>query len=338
MKRLNRLEAVARILNKRSIVPFVLASGTFLVLFLSTNLIYVSGVSTAEVKIPKGSSQEEDGNHFKPETLKIGKGTTVKWINEDSTLHTVTSGTPDGGESGTVFDSSYMAADKTYKHTFKNAGTFEYYCTLHPYMMAKIVVSGSSTPEIKTAEKEPSVVVDTTPNPNINVSNWSNFTDSENRFSVQYPSHWSVTQSGNRFMKELPLVTTDATDATNANATSSKVQSQLSVNVFKSSNDFSSNELAKFAFTQFVKQVKGNKLVEPISCNQYTVDGLKACSFVYSGDDEQGKRYGILDVVIVDSDKSNHIISYRADPLNFDKEKATIDHIIGSYKLLKNQK
>jgi hypothetical protein len=65
---------------------------------------------------------------------------------------------------------------------------------------------------------------------------------------------------------------------------------------------------------------------------------LKACSFVYSGDDEEGKGYGILDVVIVDDDDSSHIISYRADPLNFDIEKTTMDHILSSYKLLKNQK
>jgi hypothetical protein len=58
---------------------------------------------------------------------------------------------------------------------------------------------------------------------------------------------------------------------------------------------------------------------------------LKACSFVYSGDDEEGKGYGILDVVIVDDDDSSHIISYRADPLNFDIEKTTMDHIKSEY-------
>jgi hypothetical protein len=47
-------------------------------------------------------------------------------------------------------------------------------------------------------------------------------------------------------------------------------------------------------------------------------------------------RYGVLTVVVVDKDKSNHMISYRADPLNFDKVHATMDHIIGSYLLLKN--
>jgi len=91
-------------LNIRSIGSFVLVSGVFLVLFLSTNLIDVSGASIAEVKIPQGVN--EGGNHFEPETLKISKGTTVKWTNEDDSIHTVTSGTPETSSWGTKFDSS----------------------------------------------------------------------------------------------------------------------------------------------------------------------------------------------------------------------------------------
>ncbi len=286
----------------------------------------MSGVSTAEVKIPQGVN--EGGNHFEPETLKIGKGTTVKWTNEDDSIHTVTSGTPETSTWGTKFDSGYLSGGKTYQHVFKSTGTFNYFCTLHPYMTAKIVVSSkASTPAIETAEKEPSVTVDTTPNTNINVSNWSNFTDSENRFSIQYPSHWTILQSGNRFTKELPLVAVDA------NGSASKIQSQISVNAFKSNQNFDSNDLAKFAYNQLVKQSTGSKLVEPITCNKYSVGNEMACSFLYAGDDKEGKRYGILEVAFVDDNKLNHLISYRADPLNFDKEMATMEHIVQSYKI-----
>lgn len=287
--------------------------------------------TTAEVKIPDGASSQ-DAKHFEPETITVAKGTTVTWSNEDSTLHTVTSGTPDGGNSGIQFDSSYLASDKTFKHTFNKQDTFKYYCTLHPFEVSKIVVSKNAQPIITTAEKEPAVVVDTTLDTNINVTQWTNFTDAEQRFSVQYPPpHWAVTQSGNRFTEELPLVVNDA------NGSASKIQSQLSVNVFKRSQSFNTNQLAKFVSNQLVKDVSGNKLVEPITCDGYTIDGLKACSFVYSGNDKEGKRYGVLSAVIVDKDKSNHIISYRTDPLNFDKEHPTMNHIIGSYKLLRNQ-
>lgn len=287
----------------------------------------LNGTPIAEVSIPRGSS-EESSIDFEPATLNIVKGTIVKWINNDDALHTVTSGTPKGNKSGTIFDSGYLSSGNSYKHTFKNTGTFKYYDTLHTYMQGKIVVSSKQSNTLfETAEKETTVTIDTTPNTNVKVSNWSNFTDTENRFSIQYPSHWSITQSGNRFTQDLPLVAVDA------NGSSSKIQSQLSVNAFKSDKKFNSNSLAKYAYNQLVKESTGSKLVEPISCSKYTIGNEEACSFIYAGDDKEGNRYGILEVAFVDQNRLNQLISYRADPSNFDKEITTIEHIIQSYKI-----
>jgi plastocyanin len=97
--------------------------------------------SVSEVIIAAGSSTPSNAKFYEPPTLTISKGTGVIWKNADSTLHTVTSGTAEGGESGTVFDSSYMAAGKTFQWTFSDAGTFDYYCTLHPYMKGQVVVN-----------------------------------------------------------------------------------------------------------------------------------------------------------------------------------------------------
>ena len=93
------------------------------------------------VTISPGSSVPSNGKFFVPETLTVSKGTTVSWTNGDTTLHTVTSGSPESGNSGTEFDSSYLAAGKTFQHQFNTAGTFDYYCTLHPYMKGKVVVN-----------------------------------------------------------------------------------------------------------------------------------------------------------------------------------------------------
>lgn len=93
------------------------------------------------VIISPGSSTPSNAKFFDPPTLKVAKGTTVTWKNADSTLHTVTSGTAEGNESGTSFDSSYLAGGKTFQWTFSTPGTFDYYCTLHPYMKGQIVVS-----------------------------------------------------------------------------------------------------------------------------------------------------------------------------------------------------
>ena len=93
------------------------------------------------VTISPGSSVPSNGKFFVPETLTVSKGTTVTWTNEDTTLHTVTSGSAESGNSGTEFDSGYLAAGKTFQHQFGTAGTFDYYCTLHPWMKGKVVVS-----------------------------------------------------------------------------------------------------------------------------------------------------------------------------------------------------
>jgi plastocyanin len=53
----------------------------------------------------------------------------------------VTSGSPEGDEaSGTAFDSSYLAAGKSFEHKFDSKGTLDHYCTLHPFMTGKINV------------------------------------------------------------------------------------------------------------------------------------------------------------------------------------------------------
>ena len=73
----------------------------------------VSGASGGDsVTIAPGSSSPSNGKFFVPYTLTVSKGTTVSWTNGDSTLHTVTSGSPEAGNSGTEFDSSYLAARK----------------------------------------------------------------------------------------------------------------------------------------------------------------------------------------------------------------------------------
>jgi amicyanin len=71
---------------------------------------------------------------FGPKELTINKGDTVVWENLDSTRHTVTSDT------GTELGSELLAKNDKYSHTFSEAGTFEYHCTPHPFMKAKIIV------------------------------------------------------------------------------------------------------------------------------------------------------------------------------------------------------
>jgi plastocyanin len=73
--------------------------------------------------------------NFSPAAITVKKGTTVTWTNNDSANHTVT-GDTDGGPK-----SDSLAQGKTYSFTFNTAGTFAYHCTIHPSMVAKVVVT-----------------------------------------------------------------------------------------------------------------------------------------------------------------------------------------------------
>jgi plastocyanin len=104
-------------------------------------------VSTG-VNIPEGASSPTS-KHFVPKLLTVAIGTSVHWTNNDNELHTVTSGSPeDEAASGSEFDSSYIGAGKTFEHTFISIGTFEYYCTLHPFMTGEVAVTEDGKPPI----------------------------------------------------------------------------------------------------------------------------------------------------------------------------------------------
>ncbi len=95
---------------------------------------------TANVTISKGASIQSAGQkYFDPATITVKTGTTVVWTNTDSASHTVTSGNPTAGPSGT-FDSSLIKPGNTFQYKFETAGTTEYYCTVHPWMTGKVTV------------------------------------------------------------------------------------------------------------------------------------------------------------------------------------------------------
>ena len=94
------------------------------------------------VSIPAGSSNPSATEFYTPSEISVSAGSTVTWTNDDSTIHTVTEGSPQGGAGATpAFDSSIIAPKATWDHTFDAAGEFDYYCTLHPFMTGKVTVT-----------------------------------------------------------------------------------------------------------------------------------------------------------------------------------------------------
>lgn len=70
---------------------------------------------------------------FGPQTLTVPVGTTVTWTNSDDIPHTSVS--TEG-----VFKSKVLDTDEKFSYTFTKAGTYPYYCTIHPKMTGTVVV------------------------------------------------------------------------------------------------------------------------------------------------------------------------------------------------------
>jgi len=84
---------------------------------------------------PSGASADVkiDNFIFGPQTLTVSVGTTVVWTNRDDIPHTVVS--TDG-----VFKSKVRDTDEKFSYTFTKAGTYPYFCSVHPKMTGKVVV------------------------------------------------------------------------------------------------------------------------------------------------------------------------------------------------------
>jgi plastocyanin len=74
-----------------------------------------------------------DNFTFSPKELTVAVGTTVKWVNHDDIPHTVV-------EKTTTFRSKALDTDDSYSFTFTSAGTFDYFCGLHPHMVGQVIV------------------------------------------------------------------------------------------------------------------------------------------------------------------------------------------------------
>lgn len=89
--------------------------------------------------VPNASTMGDKAYSPNPLEVKVGGG--VTWSNDDSQIHTATSGSVGSADSGSVFDSSILSPGATFDFVFDNAGTYDYYCTLHPQMVGTINVT-----------------------------------------------------------------------------------------------------------------------------------------------------------------------------------------------------
>jgi plastocyanin len=120
-------------------IAVVLSVFSVLVVGLSIGPVFVSAQG-ASITIQPNSATLGD-KAYVPNPVDVKVGESVTWTNDDSQIHTATSGTVGGEDSGSVFDSGILSPKATFDFTFDTAGEYDFYCTLHPQMFGKVVVS-----------------------------------------------------------------------------------------------------------------------------------------------------------------------------------------------------
>jgi plastocyanin len=102
---------------------------------IGTIVIGQSSVSAAAQEKPAAAEVTIDNFSFGPATLTVAVGTSVTWINRDDIPHTVVS-----TDDAKTFKSKVLDTDEKFSFTFSKAGTYPYFCSIHPKMTGKVIV------------------------------------------------------------------------------------------------------------------------------------------------------------------------------------------------------
>ncbi len=108
-----------------------------LALFATAFLFFAMGTAKPVLAGPEAKAAKYevaiDNFSFGPTDLTVPAGSTVTWVNHDDVPHTVVS-------TEKKFASQALDTGEKFSFEFKTAGTYEYFCSLHPKMTAKVVV------------------------------------------------------------------------------------------------------------------------------------------------------------------------------------------------------
>jgi plastocyanin len=125
----------------------VITGMTLGILFLSQNTNFVHDVDDQKpiikgdvvmsTKVSRPGCEKTD-SCYTPSKIVIKRGDSVTWVNEDVAFHSVTSGYYDN--SSDLFDSNYLDPEESFTFIFENTGTYDYFCTLHPWMKGQVIV------------------------------------------------------------------------------------------------------------------------------------------------------------------------------------------------------
>jgi len=142
---------------------FVLMSVVSMIAIAPSAFADVTVTNAAGSSTP-GCEDTADGC-FIPSTVTIEVGETVTWENNDTAAHTASGGSAEDGLTG-PWDSSLIMAGGSYSYTADTAGTFDYFCMVHPWMAGTLIVEEAGAADAAAAEaaaaRDPAVdLVDT---------------------------------------------------------------------------------------------------------------------------------------------------------------------------------
>jgi plastocyanin len=118
---------------RRSVLSSVLLS-TVIVGIALLGASRTNSTAAAQQK-PDAAEVKIDNFSFGPAALTVPVGTTVTWTNRDDIPHTVVS-----TDDPKTFKSKVLDTDEKFAFTFSKAGTYPYFCSIHPKMTGKVIV------------------------------------------------------------------------------------------------------------------------------------------------------------------------------------------------------
>jgi amicyanin len=120
---MNHLRLTAKRLSPPRVVIVAMLLGPVFGAMIAFRTVAAEGAN--EIKI--------DNFTFSPPELTVAVGTTVTWVNHDDMPHSIV-------DKNKAFRSKTLDTNNSFSFTFANAGTYDYFCGLHPHMTAKIIV------------------------------------------------------------------------------------------------------------------------------------------------------------------------------------------------------
>jgi len=115
----------------RTIKPGMYVVTALVVAALAAGALASQGAPAADAEV------QIDQYAFLPQRVTVKAGTTVTWSNDDDDSHTVAS-------SSKLFKSKALDTGDKFSFTFTTPGTYDYICSVHPYMTGAVVVEAAT--------------------------------------------------------------------------------------------------------------------------------------------------------------------------------------------------